>query len=392
MKVQRMQPPVASQIDGNALLTGVLGLFGRRIGIERLRRDCREYFGVSHAFLVSSGKAALTVSLRALTRLRPGLSEVVIPAYTCFSVPSAIVAAGLKPVICDVGRESLDYDFDELSDRVSERTLCVVCGHLFGIPSNFAAIERICSRFGVPVLDDAAQAMGVEVDGHKLGTLGAVGIFSLGRGKCISAGSGGVIVTRSAEIGGEVKSICGMLPVPSFARDLASLAKVFAQVLLGRPSMYWLPAGLPWLRLGETVFDESFEIEGMSNSAASLMTDWPSRLDRMNVSRVAAGRIYLSELGSYALAKLEIPYLRFPILTESPAHYRRIVSDSRAMALGIRPMYPTPVSEIRQLSGLLSRRSYPNARDVCSRLLTLPTHSFLSRSEQARVCRLVLGS
>ena len=75
--------------------------------------------------------------------------------------------------------------------------------HLFGIPSDVDRTRRICEEKGIFLVEDAAQAMGVEHGGRKLGTLGDVGFFSLGRGKNISCGSGGIILTSSADIAEE---------------------------------------------------------------------------------------------------------------------------------------------------------------------------------------------
>lgn len=107
----------------------------------------------------------------------------IVPAYTCFSVPSAIVRAGLDVVLCDVEPETLDFNFTELEGLINEDVLCVAPTHLFGRPADVDRVKRLCEGKGIVVVEDAAQAMGGQSGGRLLGTLGDVGFFSLGRGR-----------------------------------------------------------------------------------------------------------------------------------------------------------------------------------------------------------------
>src|SRR6185503_1194776 len=98
-------------------------------------------------------------------------------------------------------RSTFDFDERQLQLTLGPATLCVIAHHLFGIPSDVGRLLEICRVRGVFVVEDAAQAMGVEHNQRKLGTLGDVGIFSFGRGKNVTCGSGGVVVTSSSAIG-----------------------------------------------------------------------------------------------------------------------------------------------------------------------------------------------
>ena len=93
MKIQRTLPPALAPVSLMKLYGGLRGLLSLNRDTAWLEREIMEYFGVKHAFLVSSGKAALYVILKALKEINPGKKSVVVPAYTCFSVPSAIVKA-----------------------------------------------------------------------------------------------------------------------------------------------------------------------------------------------------------------------------------------------------------------------------------------------------------
>ena len=114
MKVQRTLPPSAAPIEWQDLLEGLLGLVHSEAAVERLQDDFRQHFGVKHVWFVSSGKAALSLILSALHGLS-GRNKVVLPGYTCFSVPSAVVRARLSVALCDVDPVSLDFDFGRSS-------------------------------------------------------------------------------------------------------------------------------------------------------------------------------------------------------------------------------------------------------------------------------------
>src|SRR5580765_7814438 len=195
MRIGRTLPPAAARMTWADLWHGLRGLCSAGPSIQAIEGQIREDFGVSHAFLVSSGTAALTITLMALKAraVSEGCSrnDVVIPAYTCFSVPAAVVKAGLRPVLCDVESTSFDFNHDQLERTLNDRTLCVVAHHLFGFPAAMSRLRRLCDAHGAVLVEDAAQAMGAESDGRRLGTLGDVGLFSLGRGKNITCGGGG---------------------------------------------------------------------------------------------------------------------------------------------------------------------------------------------------------
>jgi perosamine synthetase len=89
MKIQRSLPPTAAPLDPIDLWNGFKGFFSGAHSLEQFEEDMKHYFGVKKVFLVSSGKSALFIILRALRNLAPDKNEVIIPAYTCFSVPSA---------------------------------------------------------------------------------------------------------------------------------------------------------------------------------------------------------------------------------------------------------------------------------------------------------------
>lgn len=387
MRVQRTIPPTAASIKINDLLHGAAGIFFREGYATRLERGIKEHFDVRHLFFVSSGKAALALILAALKSLSDR-RQVVIPAYTCFSVPSAIAKAGLEITLCDVDPLSFDFDYKLLPQVMTSNTLCVVPDHLFGIPSDMDRLVALCKDRGVFIVEDAAQAMGGRYKGKTIGTIGDVGFFSFGRGKNITCGSGGVIVTNSDAIAKAVAAQYANLREPGVASALKDFFQVLFMSVFIRPSLYWLPAGMPFLRLGETIFHKDFPVEKLSRRKAGLLRHWWKRLTQSNQTRTETA-IYLSErLQMKAPWPPPIPYLRLPVLMDSREARDRIYSLSQKRGLGISRMYPSPINDIEEIKASFKGKDFPAAEMIAEKLLTVPTHHLLSEKDKKSISEL----
>lgn len=382
-RLPRVLPPAAAPLTVSDLWQGMMGLFLPQRALRRMEEQMKTYFGVRHLFFVSSGKAALTLILLGLKALSPR-RQVLLPAYTCFSVPSAVVRAGLSVTLCDLAPDTFDYDPRLLNNAVNDETLCVVASHLFGIPADVDGIKALCRMRGIYVVEDAAQAMGGVCAGRKLGTIGDVGFFSLGRGKNITCGSGGVIVTHSDEIATAIAPHYHALATMEMGEDLAEQVKLALMILFIRPALYGLPAALPWLKLGETCFDADFPMKKRSGRGAGILWNWKARLESSNTTRVRAGREYQKSLHETPDAQ-PVAWLRFPHLLASSAERDRFYAATQS--LGVSRMYPTAIHNIPQIREQFRGMDYPRATDVAARLVTLPTHQWVSGEDRAVICR-----
>jgi perosamine synthetase len=384
MNVGRTLPPTAAPLDWTDLWHGLVAMLSPARAARDVEEEIRRYFSVRHVFLVSSGTAALTLALKALASRSPR-NRVVIPAYTCFSVPAAVVAAGLEPALCDIDASTFGFDPDLLQRTLDDRTLCVVATHLFGIPCGIERIRAICHRRGIAIVEDAAQAMGVESNGRKLGTVGDVGVFSLGRGKNITCGSGGVIVTNSDAIAEAIRREWHVLDEPS----LFEVAKGFVEALLMaafiRPRLYWIPAALPFLGLGQTVFPHRVPLERMSAMKTGLLHDWPRRLRRSNRIRSANSGNLIRRLALGLPHGPRRSYLRLPILMARAEDRESVLQLARKRGLGLSRGYPTAINEIPEIRDAFNGQRFPSARRVAETLLTAPTHQWLSDKDKAAI-------
>jgi 8-amino-3,8-dideoxy-alpha-D-manno-octulosonate transaminase len=154
--------------------------------------DLKQYFGRHYALGVTSGTAALHTSIVGL-----GIGhgdEVIVPAYSWIACPSAVVAAGARPVLADVD-DSLTLDPADVERRITNRTKAIMAVHIRGTPCDLDALSKLANDYGIILLEDVAQAAGASYHGKKLGTYGKVGSYSFQFNKMISAGEGGAILT-----------------------------------------------------------------------------------------------------------------------------------------------------------------------------------------------------
>lgn len=384
MRIGRTLPPAAAPLHWKDLCEGVIALFSSERRIRAVEKEIRQFFCVEDVFLVSSGTSALIVTLKALKALSPR-PEVVIPAYTCPSVAAAAIEAGLQPVLCDVEPATLDYDARLLERTINAQTLCVVAHHLFGVPSNVARIRRLCRQHDAFVVEDAAQAMGVSVGGRWVGTLGDAGIFSFGRGKNITCGSGGAIVTSSGRIAGAIAREYRQLPSPTLSEDLETLLQLTLMAVFVRPHLYWVPAGLPFLKLGETVYPTEVRPRQIGGAAAGVLRNWTRRLNRANRIRSTNAACFVQSLALRPPAGSRHPYLRLPLVMAHAAAKRDLCRRSRRKGLGVSAAYPMAVNEIPEIRPLFAGATFPGAQRLAQRLVTLPTHHWLTRGDRRAI-------
>lgn len=355
----------------------------------KIEDELKEYFGVKHVFLVSSGKAALALILMGLQ----GMSKkrkVIIPAYTCYSVPSAVAMTGLDIVLCDLLPETLDYDFDELETLADEDTLCIISTHLFGIPSDVCRIRDIGRKRGIFIIEDAAQAMGAVQGREKLGTLGDVAFFSLGRGKNITCGSGGIIVTSSEEIGRGIKEHYLKLKKEPSGEYVKNIIEVVFMKIFLNPYFYWFPAGLLFLSIGETRFFNTFPLYRLNSFKAGLLHRWRPKLKENNNFRSKIGQYYINQLdlkNRMPIYADEYSYLRFPLYMNHEGQKDNICN--RYKYHGVSPMYPDSINHILEIREKFANTQYKNAERIAKTLVTLPTHILMEDDDKIRICEAV---
>lgn len=167
--------------------------------VAALEREVAEYCQCRYAVGVSSGTDALLVVLMALG-VRPG-DEVITSAYSFLATASAIARLGATPVFVDIEHETFNIDPHGIEKKITPRTRAIMPVHLFGQMADMDRILETASRHKLPVIEDAAQAIGAESGGRRAGGMGMAACLSFYPTKNLGgAGDGGMITTNNTEL------------------------------------------------------------------------------------------------------------------------------------------------------------------------------------------------
>ena len=164
--------------------------------VALLETEFAGLMGSKYALAVSSCSAALFLSLKALGLPRD--ARVLIPGFTFAAVPSSVVHAECRPVLCEVDR-NYRVDLEDFEARLND-VQAVIISHMRGHTSDMDAIMALCDDRGIPVIEDAAHSLGTTWAGRRIGTIGRVGCFSFQSYKMINAGEGGIMISDDADL------------------------------------------------------------------------------------------------------------------------------------------------------------------------------------------------
>ena len=162
--------------------------------IREYERQFAKQCGTTHAISFGAGRMALYAILQALD-IGPG-DEVIIPAFTCVVVPNAILYSGARPIYVDIEPHFFNVDVSKVEAAITTRTRALYAQHTFGVPCDIDALREIGCRHGLPVIEDAAHALGAVYKGEPAGSLTEVAFFSTDHSKVINTHLGGMAVTN----------------------------------------------------------------------------------------------------------------------------------------------------------------------------------------------------
>jgi len=178
-----------------------------------------DYTGTAHAVGVSSGSDALLVALMALG-VGPG-DEVVTSAYSFFASAGAIARLGARPVFVDIEPDTYNVDAALIEGAITPLTKAVLPVHLFGQCADMSAILAVADRHGLPVVEDAAQAIGAEHRGRRAGAMGKIGCLSFFPSKNLGGfGDGGMVVTGDGALAEKIRVLRGHGAKPKYRHAL----------------------------------------------------------------------------------------------------------------------------------------------------------------------------
>jgi dTDP-4-amino-4,6-dideoxygalactose transaminase len=164
--------------------------------VSAFEEEVGRYIASTHAIGCASGSDALVLALMALA-VGPG-DEVISPPFTFVATAGSVARLGAVPVFADIDARTYNIDPAKLEAAITPRTKAIIVVHLFGLAADMDSILAIAATHGIPVIEDAAQAIGATYHGRPVGTLGKIGCFSFFPSKNLGgAGDGGLVTTES---------------------------------------------------------------------------------------------------------------------------------------------------------------------------------------------------
>jgi dTDP-4-amino-4,6-dideoxygalactose transaminase len=315
-------------------------------------------------------------------------------------VASAVLRAGLLPVLADINLTDFGFSMEDLNNKITDHTLAVVIVHLLGYPANIDEVYRFCKQHDLFLIEDAAQAFGngmKEPSEMKLGLIGDAGFFSFGRGKPLTIMHGGLLVTGSEEIYFGAEKIYQRIRRASKLQSLKYLFGLSSYLIFSHPHLYWMIEKLPFLHLGETIFESDFEVSKFLRIPELILNEMMEFVNQEKEIRKSNSSWYSKAFRDTPYLRqppaLEFPYLRYPLMVEGAGHRDRILKNLKRHGTGAALFYPTPLNELPKLKEILQdEKRYPNSERLSKTLITLPVHARLRHSDREKIRDLVVDT
>jgi len=173
--------------------------------VKKFEESMAKYVGKKYGVAVSSGTAALEIAVKALG-IGEG-DEVIMPAFTIISCAQAIVKAGAKPVLVDCDYRTFNMKVEDIESKITEKTKAIMVVHIYGLSVDMEPVINIARRYALKIIEDAAEAIGLEYRDKLCGSFGDVSVFSFYANKHITTGEGGMILTDDEEIAEKCKML-----------------------------------------------------------------------------------------------------------------------------------------------------------------------------------------
>lgn len=324
--------------------------------VAAFEREVAAYIGVEHAIGVSSGTDALLVALMALG-IGPG-DEVITTPFTFFATAGCIARVGATPIFVDIRPDTFNIDVDQVAAAITERTRAILPVHLFGQACDMEGLLGVAKRHDLPIIEDAAQAIGTNSPIGAVGSLGAYGCFSFFPSKNLGGfGDSGLVTTQDSVLAEKARIM----------RAHGSNPKYYHRVIGGNFRIDALQAALLRVKLPELAAWTARRRENAARyDAAFSAFDRDERLLRPPVRRFQ-GHIY----NQYVI--------RTSRRDELQAHLQ---SEGIATAV----YYPVPLHRQDCFAHLGHREgSLPVSEQASGEVLALPIFAGLGESRQNRI-------
>jgi len=324
--------------------------------VEAFEREVAACLGVPHAVGLTSGTDALLVALMALG-IGPG-DEVITPTFSFFATAGAVSRVGATPKFVDVDPLTCNVDPDAVKAAIGPKTRAIIPVHLYGQSADMEPILDAASRAGIPVIEDAAQAIGATYRGRQAGSLGAMGCFSFFPSKNLGAfGDAGLLTTADDRLAHEVRLL----------RNHGAEPKYFHQRIGGNFRLDAVQAAVLRVKLPH--------LDGWTG----MRRRNADRYDRLFAASAAAARITLPARVKDCRHIFNQYVIRVP-------HRDSVKARLDAAHIGTEIYYPVPFHLQECFAPLGYRRGeFPAAEAAAAETLALPIYGELTEAQQREV-------
>ncbi len=300
-----------------------------------------------HVIALNSGTSALHLMLLA-HGIGPG-SEVIVPSFTFAATANAVALTGAKPVFCDIDSKTFNMSAPHASSLITPRTAALLPVHLFGQMFDVEAFQKLASRNGLLLLEDAAQAHIASANGKFAGTVGDSGAFSFYPTKNMTTGEGGAVVTKDSQVARKVRLLRNQGMEQRYKNEMVGFNNRMTEI------------------------------------AAAIGLAQLEKLDKFTRRRRSNADFLSNALGSGFSPFISEGYLHvFHQFTVTvPAVQRDLLVDFFAQnEVGVGIYYPTPVHE---LDSFKEKLDLPHTKNATESVLSLPVHPGLSKEDLEKV-------
>ncbi len=354
MNMSNIKVPIAKPIIGDEEIENVVevlksGMIAQGPKVAEFEEQFAEWVGADYGIAVNSGTAALHVAL-----LSCGIGEgdeVITTPFTFIASGNSILYTGAKPVFADIDLKTYTIDPNSIENLISENTKAILPVQLYGQSANMDKINEIAEKYGLTVIEDAAQAHGATCNGEKVGSLGDMACFSFYPTKNMTTSEGGIITTND--------------------EDLAENARVFR-------------AHGASIRYHHDEIGYNFRMTDISAAIGLAQLD---KIDEFNDKRIA-NAAYLNE-GLKDVDGVITPYCAYGSKHVYHQYTIRVEKGDRddwvdiinECGVGTGIHYPIPLYNQPVYKGLGISGNCPNAELAANNVISLPVHPSLTKED-----------
>ncbi len=334
--------------------------------IKKFEDAFAQCVGRKYGIAVCNGSAALDAAVLALD-LEPG-SEIILPTFTIISCGAAIVRAGHVPVVVDAEADTWNMDVSQIEAKITAKTKAIMVVHIYGLPVDMNPVMALAHKYGLKIIEDAAEQHGQTYNGKPIGSFGDISTFSFYPNKHITTGEGGMIVTDDEHLANRCRALRNLCFVPE---------KRFLHYELG------------------------FNFR-MTNLQAALGVAQLEQLDKFVAIKHRMGQIYNALLQGNEFLELPLPskpfadsiYWVYGVVLKDSVNFNAESAMKKLGALGIgtRPFfYPMHQQPVFHKMGLFKNENYPVAERIAERGFYIPSGLALKEKEQREVVKKLLS-